>query len=114
MDRLRQTTHQLRNQNYDLAMIQGTRWSLDECVWSNDYKVYSAPAAKASSEAHAGVCIIVDMKLLQHTRVTENKNLEHRIMTVRLHSQNYDMAIITPYAPGEHAREQNRTQFWTK
>ena len=75
MDRLRQITTELRKSNYDVAMIQRTRWNLTGSMWSNGYKVYNAPAAKTSTEARAGVSFIVNQKLLSSTRGTQHTNL---------------------------------------
>ena len=82
-------------------------------MWSNGYKVYNAPAGKTSTEAHAGVSIIIDESLLQSTRVTQTIIHDHRIMVVRLHNINYDIAILAAYAPGEHTNVQERSKFWT-
>ena len=78
MDRLRQITTELRKAEYDIAMIQGTRCNLSGSLWSNGYKVYNAPAAKTSTEAHAGVSIIIDRKILHNTRTTQEISLAHR------------------------------------
>ena len=88
MDRMRQITTSMRKDKYNVALLQGTRWNLDCGMWSNGYKLYSAPAGKTSTEAHAGVSIIIDELLLTNTKVTQTIIHEHRTMVVRLHNLN--------------------------
>ena len=96
----------MRKANYNLAMIQGTRWNLAGSITAGDYQVNAAPAAKTSADAHAGVCIIIDHKIAKNTQITYDVTLEHRILQVRLHSTKYDVSIIAAYAPGEHSSHQ--------
>ena len=113
MDRLRQITDQMRRANYPISLLQGTKWNFDGCLWSNGYKVYNAPAAKASMEANAGVRVLLDQRLLHETRVTPNINLDHRIMTIRVHFPKFDICVITAYSPGKHTPCTDRNKFWT-
>ena len=103
MERHRQICGKMRKAKYNLAMIQGTRWNLTGSIIVNGYQIYAAPAAKISTEAHAGVCVIIDQQVTNHTKVTYEVVLEHRIVQIRLNSSKYDIAIITAYSPREQS-----------
>ena len=68
IERLTQICSELGKSKYNLAMIQGTRWNLSGSIAMGGFQIYAAPAAKTSTEAHAGVCIIIDQKLTKKTK----------------------------------------------
>ena len=113
MERLRQITQCMQDENYNVACIQGTRWNVDWSMWSNGYKVFNAPAGKASAEAHAGVSIILSESILQNMKITPTTIIDYRAISIRLHSANFDISITSAYAPGDHSDHKDRNTFWT-
>ena len=114
MERLRQITQCLSEEKYNLACIQGTRWNVDWSMWSNGYKVFNAPAGKTSTEAHAGVSIILSESIMKHLKVTPVTVIEYRAISVRPHSANFDISITSAYSPGDHSDHKDRKAFWAK
>ena len=68
IERLYQICAEMRKANYNLAMIQGTRWNLAGSITVGGYQVYAATAAKTSADAHAGVFIIIDQNITESTK----------------------------------------------
>ena len=81
-------------------------------MWSNGCKVHNAPAGKTSTEAHAGVSIIISEALLTNMKVTPSTIIPHRALSLRLPSRNYDLSITTAYTPGYHSEGKDRKIFW--
>ena len=114
MDRMTQITHTMRDMNINVACLQGTRWSVDWDLWLNGFRVFNIPAGKASSEAHAGVSIVIDQSLLVRMKVTKHIIMPHRIVNVRIHNMNQDLSFTSAYAPGDHISLAERNLVWEK
>ena len=110
--RTHQIIREFEQKQVSIALIQGTRNPFTGERLIGNYKLFYEGSGTSNLDMHAGVMIVIHVKLMQHAKVTKIPACPHRALVVRIKTEYVDIALISAYAPGDHLHRKPRHEFW--